>query len=203
MHVVLRGYRQGTLSRRRRREKARRHCEDTPLHPRLLNPSLSESFVEVLAAMMEKDPAKRIPTAADVVERLKPWAGESVSSPRDPDEARRRREGDFELDSGGGELVDTSVSFEFDLAVPSRRDGLPPEPSAPISARRLIQAAPIPAKPISGLAAAELAQIRTDRVSPLNATRKRQSWSITWTLALAAATVLGGIIALLVRLLRD
>ncbi len=93
------------------RDKARRHCEDSPLHPRLLNPSLSESFVEALAAMMEKDPQKRIQTAEEVIDRLKPWAGEAVSSPLDPDEARLRREQNWETGSGSGDLSDTTVSF--------------------------------------------------------------------------------------------
>ena len=44
------------------RDKARRHLEDTPLHPRRLNPDLADSFVEVIAEMMEKDPAKRFQT---------------------------------------------------------------------------------------------------------------------------------------------
>ena len=62
------------------REKARRHCEDIPLNPKRFNPELSDEFVDVLAAMMEKDPAKRIPTAEEVMDRLAPWAGESVDA---------------------------------------------------------------------------------------------------------------------------
>lgn len=63
------------------RDKARRHCEETPWHPRRFNPELSEEFVEVIADMMEKDPAKRIPTAADVVTRLDPWASQESTLP--------------------------------------------------------------------------------------------------------------------------
>src|SRR6185295_13624633 len=61
------------------REKTRRHCEDTPINPRRLNPDLSDEFLEVLAAMMEKDPTKRIRTAQEVIERLAPWAAESIA----------------------------------------------------------------------------------------------------------------------------
>lgn len=55
--------------------KCRRHCEETPWHPRKFVPDLDEELVEIIADMMEKDPADRIATAAEVAERLEPWAG--------------------------------------------------------------------------------------------------------------------------------
>ena len=58
------------------RDKIRRHCEEVPWHPRRLNPELSEEFVEVIADMMEKDPALRVQTAEEVAARLEPWASE-------------------------------------------------------------------------------------------------------------------------------
>jgi serine/threonine protein kinase len=57
--------------------KARRHCTDTPWHPRRFNADLHEEFVEVIADMMEKDPKARIQSAAEVVARLEFWAGET------------------------------------------------------------------------------------------------------------------------------
>ena len=62
------------------RDKARRHCEDTPLNPKRINAELSDEFVDVLAAMMEKDPRRRIASAEVVIERLAPWAGERVDT---------------------------------------------------------------------------------------------------------------------------
>ena len=59
------------------RDKARRHCEETPWHPRRFNPEIPEEFVEVIADMMEKNPRDRIQTAAEVVSRLEPWAAEN------------------------------------------------------------------------------------------------------------------------------
>lgn len=59
------------------RDKARRHCEDTPWHPRRFNAELSEEFVEIVADMMEKDPKARIQSAAEVVARLEQFAGEA------------------------------------------------------------------------------------------------------------------------------
>jgi hypothetical protein len=68
------------------REKAHRHCTDTALHPRIFNPTLTDPFLEVMAAMMERDPKQRIQTAAEVIRRLAPWAGEAVPAPSEPDE---------------------------------------------------------------------------------------------------------------------
>ncbi len=62
------------------RDKARRHCEDTPLNPRRFHLELTDAFIDVVAGMMEKDPRKRIPTADEVVSRLAPWAKDSVTA---------------------------------------------------------------------------------------------------------------------------
>jgi len=60
------------------RDKAKRHCEDIPLNPRRFNLELTDEFVDAIAAMMEKDPEKRIHTCDDVVRKLAPWASDSV-----------------------------------------------------------------------------------------------------------------------------
>jgi len=56
--------------------KARRHLAETPFHPKRFSPEVTEEFVEIIADMMEKDPATRIQTAAEVAARLEPWATE-------------------------------------------------------------------------------------------------------------------------------
>jgi len=56
------------------KDKVRRHLKEHPLHPRQFCEEISEEFVELIADMMEKDPAKRIQTADEVVNRLDPWA---------------------------------------------------------------------------------------------------------------------------------
>jgi len=61
--------------------KARRHLEETPWHPRRFNPDINEEFVEIIADMMEKDPALRIQTMTEVVTRLEPWASETAIVP--------------------------------------------------------------------------------------------------------------------------
>ena len=55
------------------KSKCRRHCEQTPWHPRKFALDIGEDFVDLMADMMEKDPTRRIASAADVAERLEPW----------------------------------------------------------------------------------------------------------------------------------
>ncbi len=63
-------------------DKLRRQLDDEPIAPQRLNPEVDDSFAEVIKEMMQKRPADRIPTAADVVKRLQPWvasAGQNVN----------------------------------------------------------------------------------------------------------------------------
>ncbi len=60
------------------RDKARRHCEDTPLNPRRFNLELTDDFIDVIALMMDKEPARRLQTATQVITRLAPWATDAV-----------------------------------------------------------------------------------------------------------------------------
>ncbi len=57
-------------------DKARAHCNLKPLDPRRLNHQLSDPFVDIVADLMAKDPAERVPTALAVIDRLAPWAKE-------------------------------------------------------------------------------------------------------------------------------
>jgi serine/threonine protein kinase len=60
-------------------DKVRAQCESLPMDPRLLNPPLTAEFVNVLADMMAKDPAKRIQSATAVIARLAPWASQPIN----------------------------------------------------------------------------------------------------------------------------
>jgi serine/threonine protein kinase len=60
-------------------DKIRRHLEETPLNPLHFNPDLPEAFCDVIAAMMDKNPDGRTPTAAAVVEMLRPWCDENAT----------------------------------------------------------------------------------------------------------------------------
>lgn len=67
------------------RDKARRHCEETPWHPRQFNPEISDEFVDLIADMMEKEPDRRIQSADDVVRRLAPWIHRETVLPQPVD----------------------------------------------------------------------------------------------------------------------
>lgn len=68
-----------------RKEKMQRHLNDTPEPVRRFAPQLSDPFCRVIESMMEKDPGRRIGSAGEVIERLRPWlpqaAEPAVSSP--------------------------------------------------------------------------------------------------------------------------
>lgn len=60
-------------------DKIRRHLDETPLNPLHFNPDLPVRFCDAIASMMHKDPDKRTPTAAAVVELLRPWCDENAT----------------------------------------------------------------------------------------------------------------------------
>jgi serine/threonine protein kinase len=55
-------------------DKIRRHLEEMPLNPLYLNPDLPKEFCDVIAAMMEKNPDRRVPTAGHAAELLRKWS---------------------------------------------------------------------------------------------------------------------------------
>ncbi len=55
------------------RDKLRRHLDEAPLTPLLFTPTLDPALAELIAAMMHKKAAERLGSAAEVVERLRPW----------------------------------------------------------------------------------------------------------------------------------
>jgi hypothetical protein len=57
----------------------RRHLDEVPLNPLLFNPDLPEGFCDVIAAMMDKNHETRTPTAAAVIELLRPWCDERAT----------------------------------------------------------------------------------------------------------------------------
>jgi len=106
------------------RDKIRAHCELRPLDPRRWNHALDEDFVELMADMMAKDPSRRVASAEEVIERLKPW-----SEPREREKslhsspAARRSES---RSAGGSDdqlgLEDSAPSFpEISGLEPDRR----------------------------------------------------------------------------------
>ncbi len=93
-------------------DKARAHVKLRPLDPRRLNPSLESNFTAVLADMMAKDPAARIPSAREVVARLAPWVSGSGQAEARGTVGQWRKSGrsrGFEADRGS--LDDTEANF--------------------------------------------------------------------------------------------
>jgi eukaryotic-like serine/threonine-protein kinase len=60
-------------------DKIRRHLDETPLNPLHFNPDLPVGFCDAIAAMMDKNPDTRTPTAAAVVALLRPWCDENAT----------------------------------------------------------------------------------------------------------------------------
>jgi serine/threonine protein kinase len=58
-------------------EKMQRHLSEQPRDPRQFVPGLPMEMVTLMAQMMDKDPAKRLPSAAAAAQRLAPWATEA------------------------------------------------------------------------------------------------------------------------------
>jgi serine/threonine protein kinase len=61
-------------------DKIEGHLNELPRHPRLLNPALSDEFVDLIADMMIKDPQKRV-TAEEAARRLKELAACDKAEP--------------------------------------------------------------------------------------------------------------------------
>lgn len=57
-------------------DKVKLHLDASayPVNPCSLNPMISEEFADVMACMMAKNPAERIPTALEVIQFLSPWS---------------------------------------------------------------------------------------------------------------------------------
>ncbi len=60
-------------------QKCQRHLCETPMSPRRFNTELSKDFVTMISEMIEKDPKKRIQSAAEVIDRLALWTNKTMS----------------------------------------------------------------------------------------------------------------------------
>ncbi len=80
-----------------RQEKAQRQLKEAPRSVRQLSPTVSEGMAMVVAALLQKEPQARPASAAEVVERLRPWLpAEPLAMPREKvgpaDRSRSRRQ---------------------------------------------------------------------------------------------------------------
>jgi serine/threonine protein kinase len=116
------------------RDKARRHCEETPWHPRRFNLDISEEFVEIIADMMEKDPQARIQTAAEVTTRLEPWAREAVALPSQHLTKSPWTPPPLPTDSDDDDLQDTFDGVDFSDDADSRSGSQVSQSTSAVSA---------------------------------------------------------------------
>ncbi len=122
------------------RSKCRRHCEQTPWHPRKFAPELSEEFVDIIADMMEKDPGRRIQSSAEVAERLEPWSSAATElvdlpidrqswtpppPPQEPSQIRETTELTDRVGSSGA--LGASAGYSDSLSMPSIPEDWTPE----------------------------------------------------------------------------
>jgi len=145
------------------KEKAYRHCNDTPWHPRRFNPDLDEEFVEVIADMMEKIPKSRIQSAAEVVSRLEQFAevqaplGTTATArspwlsgplPSSPEEERI----ELGLDNDGGELsasADASASQASQATISAANQETSPLRPSKSRPMPIVQGVDLPGEPLS------------------------------------------------------
>src|SRR4051794_1891767 len=97
-------------------DKIRRHLDETPLNPLHFNPDLPEGFCDAIAAMMDKNPDTRTPTAAAVVELMRPWCDEESArnfAQQQPGSSGILRKGGAQQPANGAQL-DETASFVLD-----------------------------------------------------------------------------------------
>ncbi len=87
-------------------EKIHRHRGEDPVPVPQLNPAVPPAFIGLLRKMMAKDPAQRIANAAEVQERLLPWASGDIVLPLD-------RQGDQEYEQAIAELESAEVPLDL------------------------------------------------------------------------------------------
>jgi serine/threonine protein kinase len=87
-------------------EKILRHRGENPVPVPRLNAGVPPAFIGLLRKMMAKDPAQRFATAAEVEERLRPWASGEIVLPLD-------RQGDKEYQQAVAELESAEVSLDL------------------------------------------------------------------------------------------
>ena len=98
-------------------DKLRRHLEEAPITPARFTPALDGALVDLIAAMMHKRVDERIGSAAEVVERLRPWTELA-------DETTWRQIGQYATEPGqrslaGASLADTIAVDSEDSSVGS------------------------------------------------------------------------------------
>jgi eukaryotic-like serine/threonine-protein kinase len=118
------------------RDKLRRHLDEAPLSPLLFTAQLDPALADLIALMMHKRPAERMGSAAEVVERLRPWSAAA-------DETTWRQIGQFasapgERSFAGATLDDTIVADASELDTDEQTPARRADATAPLSLTSVI-----------------------------------------------------------------
>jgi serine/threonine protein kinase len=126
------------------RDKLRRHLDEAPLTPVRFAPQLDPQLADLIAWMMHKRADERLGSAAEVVERLRPWTAAA-------DESTWRQIGEFAVQPGersfaGATLADTIVAdaseIETEEQTPSRESDVTRSGSLPPGLTRQLPVPP-------------------------------------------------------------
>lgn len=104
-------------------EKIQRHRTEDPVPIPQLNPAVPPAFIGLLRKMMARDPEQRFATAAEVQEKLLPWAAADAVLPLD-------HQGDQEYQQAIAELESAEVPLEMIAEVIPVGIPVPPKRSA-------------------------------------------------------------------------
>ncbi|MEM0925708.1 MAG: serine/threonine-protein kinase, partial [Planctomycetota bacterium] len=162
------------------KSKCKRHCEQTPWHPRRFTPDLAEDFVDTIADMMEKDPARRISRAVEVADRLEAWCTTTFQ-------------------------VDRPIERQVWTAPPIEMDDAEPWPPASVDGRQDASSGQAISKPElvvesnSGNASSEsqVPPLLDQPIDPAMPNLRRRKFPISFVFGLLIGIALGAIAALL------
>ena len=98
-------------------DKLRRQLDEQPILPQRLNPEIEDAFAQLIMDMMQKRPADRISTAAEVVARLHPWVSQMTSA--DSREIGRIAESQDDREYYQASLSDTVIATYDEAVTPS------------------------------------------------------------------------------------
>ena len=113
-------------------DKASAHCELRPLDPLRLNPNLNSDFIDVMADMMAKNPAERIHSASEVIERLARWVNPTAHLSVRPPRGRGKPRVGMCFEAGSERVVVNASRSASDYALKDTASSFPELPDAAI-----------------------------------------------------------------------
>lgn len=107
-------------------EKIHRHRTADPTPIPQLNPSVPPAFIGIVRKMMAKNPQQRFQSAAEVLEKLKPWASYEKTLPLDQRDDKEYQEAVLELERA--EPAPELIAEAIPMGIPVPEKGFSSEP---------------------------------------------------------------------------